>query len=133
MDDKLSTVKSGKSYADIRSEIAQKDAEAKGCIIVKPQASELFVDIDTREQMETFDRNIQVLQRREQAVITRRTPSPSGADFHYHIVVRLARKLEPMERVLLQAVLGSDPMRELLSWQRIGYGDTCPTLFFEKP
>ena len=35
-----------------------------------------------------------------------------------------------MERCLLQALLGSDPKRELLSWNRIGA--EVVTCFFEK-
>lgn len=37
-----------------------------------------------------------------------------------------------MEKLFLQAVLGSDPVRELLSWGRARNGCPYPTLFFEK-
>lgn len=37
-----------------------------------------------------------------------------------------------MEKLFLQAALGSDPVRELLSWGRARNGCPYPTLFFEE-
>lgn len=37
-----------------------------------------------------------------------------------------------VQRLFLQAVLGSDPVRELLSWGRARNGCPHPTLFFER-
>jgi len=48
------------------------------------------------------------------------------------VVVTLERNVEPMERILIQAFLGSDLKREALSWVRIVNNDPNPTLFFEK-
>jgi hypothetical protein len=42
------------------------------------------------------------------------------------------RDLTPIERVTLQTILGSDPKREFLSFNRIENGDEHPTLFFER-
>jgi hypothetical protein len=58
-------------------------------------------------------------------------PSPSRAPWHYHITVTLGRKLSNLERIALQSVAGSDPMRELMSFRRACRGDSDPTLFFE--
>jgi hypothetical protein len=120
-----------KSYSEIRSDLAEAEAKERGCVVVKPKANELFVDIDDDFMLEHFNRNIEVL-RRSHKIRVRRTPSPSGEPAHFHIVVTLDRDVQPMERILLQSCLGSDPMREILSWQRLQCGDECPTLFFEK-
>jgi|ERR1700722_139612 len=122
----------GKSYAEIRSEIAFKEAEERGCVVVVPKANELFVDIDTKEQFDMFTRCLEVLRRTEKCTATW-TESPSGEPHHFHMIVSLERDVkDPLERITLQACLGSDPMREMLSWQRYKCGDNVPTLFFEK-
>jgi len=128
-----------KQYTELRSEHAFKDAEAKGCIVVTPAANELFVDIDSQEAMFVFQRTWAIVREKENLGPNqyRQTPSPSGEPFHYHIVIELRRDLPPggagmCERILLQCLLGSDPMREALSWKRVGLGDITPTLFFEK-
>ena len=46
--------------------------------------------------------------------------------------VNLPCDVANVERIALQAVLGSDRMREFLSLYRHLNGDTDPTLFFEK-
>ena len=62
------------------------------------------------------------------------TESPSGKPHHMHVRVRLSRPVKhPYERILLQAVLGSDRMHEALSWNEVDRGLDDPTVFFEKP
>ena len=58
-------------------------------------------------------------------------PSPSGRPGRHHVVVTMPRPVSPMERIALQAILGSDPIREMLSWFRIERGIEEPTIFFE--
>jgi hypothetical protein len=50
-----------------------------------------------------------------------------------HFTVTLKRNITPIERIALQAVLGSDPRREAHSLRRWLAGEKNPTLFFEKP
>lgn len=119
-----------------RSDTAWKMAEAKGCIVVEPKANELFVDIDDAAGLDAYEKNIarireafafSHLEKREV-----RRASPSGKPDRFHIVVTLTRDVEPLERILLQLLLGSDRVREALSWERVRRGDEKPTLFFEK-
>lgn len=114
------------------AERAAEIAKERGCKVVYPGPRELFVDIDSQYSLEQFDKCLGVLQTIEQATITRKTPSPSGKPYKFHIVVELKRDLLPLERVLLQACLGSDPAREMLSLRRVLNKDQTPTLFFEK-
>ncbi len=48
-----------------------------------------------------------------------------------HIYVTLKEPITNAERIALQAALGSDPKREILSLARLRRGETTPTLLFE--
>jgi hypothetical protein len=118
-----------------RYEAAKGAALAKGLEIRVPNARELFLDIDSVEQWVAYQKMMpklcECLVLEGMPVVT---PSPSGGPHRCHIVITLARDLQsPFERIMLQSLLGSDPMREILSWQRAMRGDKVPTLFFEKP
>lgn len=113
-----------------RREHAEEQAKAKGCIVVEPKPNELFIDIDRVEDLEFFYKQI--------GHITKRCPlsyevRPSLRKDHFHVVVCFEnRELTEWERIALQAVLGSDRVRELISVFRLLDGDKTPTLFFEK-
>jgi len=93
-----------------------------------PLANELFVDIDSKEDLARFDRVKDLIH-----IIhnTKLTPSRSKPDGK-HIVCNLDRPVTPLERIALQAILGSDPRREAHSFNRLQANDPLPTLFFEK-
>lgn len=57
------------------------------------------------------------------------TRSKSG---NTHVSITLLKPMSQIERLFLQTALGSDPVRELLSWGRVRNGCPYPTLFFEK-
>ena len=117
----------------ILSAAAFTKAAGKGWKVVLPQLTEIFIDIDNSADYAKFYELFPTLQEfLPLAKIVRDTPSPSGAEGHRHIVVDLCEHTTDLERVLLQAVLGSDRKRELLAWQRINLRDAVPTLFFEK-
>jgi hypothetical protein len=111
---------------------AEDDAKAKGCVIVLPGVREAFVDIDSLDAYAVFDKHAVKLAEVLPFTYVRR-PSPSGRDGHFHVTCTFERDLTPVERITIQAVLGSDLMRELLSFRRYVTGDAAPTLFFEKP
>lgn len=115
-----------------RLEEAAQAASMKGCIVIHPSPRELFIDIDSEEAGANFDRCFEVFCKTNNATITRRTPSPSGVPGRSHIVVCLERNVTDEERILLQACLASDPLREMLSLMRLRAGDEAPTIFFEK-
>jgi hypothetical protein len=121
--------KEAKEYS--RYEAAVVSAKAKGCIVVVPKPDKLFIDIDDAAGLATFNANLERV--REIVPFTyRRRSSPSGAQGRYHILAKLSRAVGLTERILLQALLGSDLTREALSWQRADRGDPVPTPFFEK-
>ena len=114
---------------------AQEEANAKGLRLLWPNDQQLFVDIDDEFSMQLFDRGMKaILAFWPDAKVTRKTPSPSGKPGRYHIVVELNRKapLTASERLTLQALLGSDPKREILGHVQLAEDEVRVTRFFEK-
>lgn len=117
-------------------------AKQEGCDYIEATDSELFIDIDTKEQLATFWNNLNLAHRlfdhvpsdklgywgRQQIKIT---DSKQGGD-HKHIRVKLWAPLDIKDRILLQACLGSDLKRELISWKRAQEGEKNVVIFFEK-
>lgn len=113
---------------------AEATANSRGLIVVLPGDEDLFIDIDDAESMAVFDRNIEIVKASDNVIEIKKTPSPSGKDGRFHIVVTLGRPIkDALERIMMQALLGSDRLHETLSWQGAVRGDANPTLFFEKP
>lgn len=113
------------------SEDPYRVAEELGFVVRLPQANELFIDIDSTDGMKQFHATLRVLEKN--GFICQWQSEPSFTPNHYHIVVTLPFEVSPTERILLQAVLGSDPKREVLSWMRIHYNlERPPTVFFEQ-
>jgi hypothetical protein len=119
-------------FEDIKSANAYAEAEANGCIVKLPSDDELFIDIDDQASKNQFSMNIGKVEEQMGEIVINEAPSPSGNPERQHITVKLSRKVEPMERILLQALLGSDLKREALSWIRLVNNDPNPTLFYEK-
>ena len=123
---------------DNESDHAHRDAQAasKGCVVLVPEPDELFVDLDTEHAVKCFARGLEIIASCNPGLVIASNvrPSPSGILFRSHGFVRLSRPVkDDVERILLQAMLGSDPIREILSWRRIQLGIDEPTVFFEKP
>lgn len=106
------------------------EAREKGLVAVLPEEDQLFLDIDHTDDLKVMRDVIKVL-RHNGFVIweERRTTSKSG---NVHVYLRCERALGTLERVLLQACLGSDRKREVLSYLRERAGNFAPTVFFEK-
>lgn len=114
-------------------EAATAAAAARGCVVVQPEPNQLFVDIDSNEDMNFLLAGLARIRART-PVEDRITPSPSGREGRWHVTLTFAeRTFTPLERVAFQAALGSDRMRELNSVIDILDNDPLPTIFFEKP
>lgn len=105
-------------------------AASVGCYVEEPLENELQLDIDDERDMELVERGIKILnQQGFAAKMGRVTASMSG---NKHARVVFPRSLSSLERVALQACLGSDRVRETLSMVRILRGlDRPATVFFE--
>lgn len=129
----MTTDNDDEKYAkkDIKNLDADKRAEARGCVVIEPKPNELFIDIDRASDLECFWRNLGWLEDLVTGYIM--SPSTSGQSDKYHIVVTLKRDVrDAYERIGLQAILGSDRLREVLSWRNAVHGSGRPTCFFEK-
>lgn len=112
----------------------EEEAQRRGCVVVRPKPNELFVDIDNQEGLNAFHFTLEIFNRESTAPITfSSTPSSSGEPFHFHMVVTWPTPIvDPFQRLGLQAILGSDRIREALGWLRAARGDDDSSVFFEK-
>jgi len=106
----------------------------EGLTVEFPAANELFIDIDNEHSFQMFQRQMDILVKYigvddggNGFVVT---PSRHGLPGR-HIVVTLVKDITETERLLLQACLGSDRVRELLGYVQMKNGDPHPNLFLE--
>jgi hypothetical protein len=121
---------------ETREELLARMADS-GLLVVEPEDYELFIDLDTQEQCDRFALMYHKFEgemlRRGRNCSVNITPSKSGYPWRKHAVVRVDPPgFTAVERIAWQAILGSDPMRELLSMFRLLDGWVKPTVFFEK-
>ena len=110
-------------------------ASSRGHIPIYPAPYQLFIDIDSKEGMHRHNRLWEIFLRVEPNAMRSFTPSSSRRSGHSHVTVDLGRPVGSLaERLMLQAVLGSDPVREILSWERLRSGceEKVVSVFFEK-
>lgn len=97
-----------------------------------PAADELFIDIDDgKTGLRHMQECLEIIEKElpGTCVISRITTSKSGGK---HVVLRWFKPLENDERIMLQAILGSDRLRELFSVLHLFKGTLIqPTIFFE--
>ncbi len=114
-------------------EKANRMAEERGLVVVEPAPNQLFLDIDSKQGWVQFLEQVDRVRSMFPGLSATEAPSPSGKPWKRHVVVELPFKLTEIERIALQAILGSDPTREAMSWLRLQRKEATPTLFFEKP
>ena len=109
--------------------------KSEGFAVVLPEGNQLQIDIDSVEHYRNFLHAAEVIMRNwpfAPAIEIEDHPSSSGFP-RRHITLTLPFTVEPWQRIALQAALGSDPIREILSATRLMRGDIHPTLFVETP
>ena len=104
---------------------------AEGLVVVVPADDELQIDIDEEAQYDQFIGQLDRLRRMYPSLRWIEHPSRNGLPGR-HITVSTGSVLTAWQRIALQACMGSDPVRELLSACRIHRGDGVPTLFVEQ-
>src|ERR1700675_4239290 len=103
----------------------------EGLTVKFPAANELFIDIDNEHSYQMFLHQMDILVKYigvDAPLVV--TPSRHGLPGR-HIVVTLVNDITETERLLLQACLGSDRVRELLGYIQLKSGDPHPNLFLE--
>lgn len=118
--------------ADYSSTTAYDQAARENLIVILPAKNQLFVDIDNDLGYARYKRHFPLLQQFYKVTGTAENPSKSGDPDRKHVTISLADDISDLERLILQAFLGSDVKREFLGLQRIKSADPAPTLFLEK-
>ena len=104
-------------------------AKKHGLVINEPYPNELQVDIDAIKLPEFFDDHLEIISQFNPVVSVSYTTSKSG---NLHAYVELKHPVERTERIMLQACLGSDPLRELLTYRNTIQDDNMrPQFLFE--
>jgi hypothetical protein len=109
---------------------ALQEADVEGYDIVFPADNELQIDIDSDEEFQVYERLINVVRDHIGVLDEHIAPSRSGLPKR-HITVTLNATVSVIERIALQACLGSDRMREILGYVQYLIKDPHPTLFLE--
>lgn len=104
--------------------------------IIEPESNQVFIDIDTEEDLEECIERLNVLEETLPYYINviglTQTPSKSGEKGKYHITITFGFDMTPLERVGMQALLNSDPKREFMNMMRVLVEADMPNIFFEK-
>jgi hypothetical protein len=108
-------------------------AKRDGLKIIYPGPQQLQIDIDNYANLKTFIDHFVVLEKwlnvKEMTLLS----SLSGEPGHYHVTITSkSRYFTALERISLQALLGSDLKREVLGFIMAKSGESKPTLFLEK-
>jgi len=105
-------------------------ALSEGLTVRLPEANELLIDIDNEHSFMLYQKQMDILEKYVGTNGSKVTESRHGLPGR-HIVVTLDHDITETERLLLQACLGSDRVRELLGYVQMKNGDAHPTLFLE--
>ncbi len=108
--------------------------QAQGLEVHLPAPTELLLDLDIPAAEQQCAWMIRYLQVHVSAEITVRYTTSKSGNRHAYVTLKGFPDLTPMARIALQAVLGSDPKRELLSILHVLRQDGIPpTVLYEVP
>lgn len=105
------------------------EAEKLGLIAIFPEARELLLDLDNGADINITVRGVIEREGSWKVLSELITHSKSGKGRHAYML--LDRYISDHNRILIQACLGSDPVREALSLIRLEAGATAITALFE--
>jgi hypothetical protein len=110
-------------------EVARLNAEVAGFDVVIGHETMLTLDLDSEEAEAQFRNELEAVNRLLGVLKVEEWPSKRGGA-HKHAVVWLKTPATALERIALQAALGSDPLREILSVIRLRNGIAEPSRLF---
>lgn len=115
--------------------MAEKVAASRGQVVVYPGPCEIQLDIDSVDQLsDCKERILRMIQMDVFPANANVVVTNSKTEGHYHLTMTVSDKpLTEWQRIALQAVLGSDPMREYLNCMRAMTGVENVTRLFETP
>lgn len=125
---------SEEGIVDHSSQFSLDFARKEGLRVVVPTATQIQIDIDNDADYARYTQAYDMLRdlRIYAKLNASERPSRNGGEGR-HITIDLGDDVTPIERIALQAIMGSDFKRELFSLSRVKDGEAIPTLFYEKP
>ncbi len=111
---------------DVGSQIAIAAAKAGGFEVTFSDEKTLLIDIDSEQQYETFQNRLSRLDEMTDYEMNKYV-SVSGLP-HRHVIISTVQGFNIMERLFLQLFLGSDPIREFISYLRVLEDDANPSM-----
>jgi hypothetical protein len=100
-------------------------ADNEDCEVLVATDRTLQLDLDSDSAYELFQSQ---LSRLNHVIDYGEIEELSSKNGNRHVIIHLNKKLAVRDRILLQACLGSDPVREILSYRRVLQGDDNPVL-----
>jgi hypothetical protein len=110
----------------------EKVAEEIGCVVVYPKPNQLQIDLDSEEALEYCSRRLRSVHNQlywETFIVTK--PSNSGLPHRHMTITVQGKEFSDFERVALQMMFGSDPIRESINAMRCAAKIKDPICFFE--
>jgi hypothetical protein len=102
--------------------------QSEGYTVYRDTPRTLLLDLDSKEAIETYKRTLPVVSEVYEITVLDKWFSKNG---NVHVHLQLDRALPTKERLGLQAMLGSDQMKEALGLRRYAYGIKFPSLLFK--
>ena len=103
-----------------------------GLRVVEPKANQLQLDLDSARALRKYGMQFSILKRAGLTKRWREKILPSKKSGHVHVVIDMPHGVSNLERVALQAVLGSDIRRECFNFARVKKRNKYPIVFFER-
>lgn len=115
--------------SDLRDDPYPK-ADSLNLCVIEAGPHDVFLDLDTQEAFDGMWPRLRLLRERGlKIMLWHIRPSKSGLPKR-HVYLKVPHVLNEYERIALQAVLGSDPVRETLAMARVG-SEWPSSVFFE--
>lgn len=108
------------------SQRALDQAQREGLAVVYPEDNQLQIDLDNEHSYRLFQNQLLIVEKFIGSCAVKERPSKSGKPGKLHVTLTF------IERLALQAMLGSDRIRELLGYVQFKNNDPHPVLFLEK-
>lgn len=107
----------------------RENADELGLDMVVPEPDQLLIDCDSKADELWLQHMLSVASKNNCHISIEKITTSKNKRLHYYL--RWPSDLDPVKRVALQAILGSDRHRELLSLLRIEQGIENPTVLYE--
>jgi hypothetical protein len=109
-------------------EEAKEEGTKEGFFIVQSTPTSILLDLDTAEALELYEEQLPRIQLYMEITELERWHSKSK---NWHVLLTLKKPMEFHKRIALQACLGSDLKKELISIINAALGQVEPSLLFK--